>query len=396
MENRATLLLVDDDIALLSILAKTIEEAGPYEVLIAHDGKEALAIAEEHLPSIIVSDYYMPVMDGFELCGAIKKHPVLHDTMFMLLTSASEIDIKVKGFSCGADEYLTKPFLSEELLSRIEALMRLKNLQDELKEDKLELARLNKELEESFMGVVGVLTDLMELKIPNASLRSKRAAEIAQWVGKRLECNDKEIQQLEVTARLHEIGKIRLSDESLRKKESDLAPAEHDALNQFPVYGELIIKTVPNFKEEAKIIRHQMENYDGTGSPDKQMKDQIPIFSRIIRAINTLDQAVARGITTNNGLIEELHKARGAQLDPRVAQLVEEYVRVVDNPTWLEDKRQITIYELAEGMVIATDLCTGNGVKLLSKDTKITASIIERIIAHHQVDPIVNLIYAYL
>ncbi|MBI3787304.1 MAG: response regulator [Ignavibacteriales bacterium] len=385
MENRATLLLVDDDTALLSILAKTIEGAGPYEVLTASDGAEALAIAEEHIPSIIVSDYYMPLMDGFELCGAIKKHPVLRDTMFMLLTSASEIDIKVKGFSSGADDYITKPFLSEELLSRIEALMRLKNLQDELKEDKLELARLNKELEESFMGVVGVLTDLMELKIPNASLRSRRAAEIAQWVGKRLECNEKEIQQLEVTARLHEIGKIRLSEESLRKKVSDLTPAEHDALNQFPVYGELIIKTVPNFKEEAKIIRHQMENYD-----------QIPIFSRIIRAINTLDQSVARGITTNAGLIEELRKARGAQLDPRVAQLVEEYVRVVDNPTWLEDKRQITIYELAEGMVIATDLCTGNGVKLLSKDTKITASIIERIIGHHQVDPIVNLIYVYL
>ncbi|MBI3585721.1 MAG: response regulator [Ignavibacteriales bacterium] len=396
MEQRATLLLVDDDTALLSVLAKTIEETGLYEVLTASDGAEALAIAEEHLPAVIVSDYYMPVMDGFELCEAIKKHPVLHDTMFMLLTSASEIEIKVKGFSSGTDDYLTKPFLAEELISRIQALMRLKNLHDELKEDKFQLARLNEQLEESFIGVVSVLTDLMELKVPNASMRGKRAAEIAQWIGKRLECNEKEIKQLEITARLHEIGKIRLSDGSLRKKEQELTAAEHDALSRFPVYGELIIKTVPNFKEEAKIIRHQMENYDGTGSPDKLMKDEIPVFSRIIRAINILEQSIARGVTMNSELIEELHKARGTQLDPRIAQLVEEYVRVVDNPSWLENKRQITIYELMDGMVIATDLCTGNGVKLLSKDTKISSSIVDRIIAHHQVDPIVNLIYVYL
>lgn len=396
MEQRATLLLVDDDTALLSILAKTIEETGDYEVLTASDGAAALAIAEEHLPDIIVSDYYMPVMNGFEFCAAVKKHPVLRDTMFMLLTSASEIDIKIEGFSSGADDYLTKPFLAAELISRIQALMRIKHLHDELKEDKLQLARLNQQMEESFMGMVGVLTDLIELKVPNASMRGKRAAEIAQWIGKRLECNEKEIKLLEITARLHEIGKIRLSDESLRKKEQELTPAEHDALSRFPIYGELVIKNVPNFKEEAKIIRHQMENYDGTGSPDKLTKDEIPVFSRVIRAINILEQSVARGVTTNEGLIEELRKARGTLLDPRVAQLAEEYVRVVDNPSWLENKRQISIYELTEGMVIATDLCTGNGVKLLSKETKISSSIVDRIIAHHQVDPIVNLIYVYM
>jgi hypothetical protein len=93
--------------------------------------------------------------------------------------------------------------------------------------------------------------------------------------------------------------------------------------------------------------------------------------------------------------MDEVRKAKGLQLDPHIALLVEEYLRTVETPSWLEDKRAVTVYELTDGMVIATDLFTGNGVKLLSKDMKVTSFLIERIIAHHQVDPIVNLIYVY-
>lgn len=396
MEKRAIVLLVEDDRTLLSILERTLREGTPYQVLTARDGAEALTIAEEHIPDVILSDYYMPGMDGFGLCKEVKNHRVLRETMFMLLTSATEIDIKVKGFESGADDYLTKPFLTEELLARIKALLRLKNLQDELKVGKSELARLNSELEESFTGVVKILMDLIELKVPHASIRGQRGVEISRWIGQRLECSADELRQLENAARLHEIGKIRLSEETLRKKESELTQTERAALAQFPVYGELILKTVPKLKEVSLILRHQMENYDGTGFPDKLLKDEIPAFSHIVRTVNFLEHAFTQGITTADGLIDELHKERGMQLDPRIAQLAEEYIRVIDDPSWLDNKRQVSVYELAEGMVIATDLCTGNGVKLLSKNTKISASIIERILSHHQVDPIVNLVYVYL
>lgn len=394
-QHRAKLLLVEDDISFLSILEKTLREALPCTVLTATNGEAALALAEEHVPEVIVSDYYMPGMDGFELCKAVKGHRVLRETMFMMLTSATEIDLKVKGFDSGADDYLTKPFLMEELLARIKALFRLKGLQDELKAGKRELDLLNAELEESFLGVVRILTDLIELKVPNASVRSQRAAEIAQWMGQRLECTSEELRQLEIAARLHEIGKIRVSDETLRKPSNDQTTAERETLTQFPVYGEQILKTVPRLQHVARILRHQMENYDGTGFPDKLLKEEIPMFSRVLRAINFLEQIVSQGVTENEKMVAEVQKGKGLQLDPRIAQLLEEYLYAVETPSWLENKRQITIYELKEGMVIATDLFTGNGVKLLSKDMKVTAPIIERILSHHQVDPIVNLIYVY-
>jgi response regulator RpfG family c-di-GMP phosphodiesterase len=337
----------------------------------------------------------MPGMDGFELCKAVKSHPVLRETMFMMLTSATEIDLKVKGFDSGADDYLTKPFLIEELFARIKALFRHKELQEELKAGKHELARLNAELEASFVGVVKILMDVIELKVPNAMARAERAAALAQWVGRRLACSPDELRQLEIAAWLHEIGKIRVADSVLQKTLEEQTAVERETLLQFPIYSERILQTVPSLREVARLLRHQMENYDGTGFPDRLMKEEIPLCSQIIRAINFLEWKIFKGVTQTAALIAEVRKAKGLQLDPRIALLVEEYLTTVETPSWLENKRAVTVYELTDGMVIATDLFTGNGVKLLSKDMKVTSPLIERIIAHHQVDPIVNLIYVY-
>lgn len=392
---RATLLLVEDDLSFLSILEKTLRDATPYSILTATSGEAALALAEEHVPDLIVSDFYMPGMDGFKLCKAIKTHPVLRETMFMMLTSAAEIDLKVLGFESGADDYLTKPFLMEELLARVKALLRLKGLQDELRARERELSRLNMELEESFVGIVRILTDVIELKVPDAMARARRASDIAKWIGNRLELDREQLRHLEIAALLHEIGKIRATDEALRKTHEEQSTAERETLHQFPVYGERILKTVPRLREVSTVVRHQMENYDGTGIPDRLMKDEIPILSRILRAINFLEWKATKGVFDITQLIAEVRKAKGLQLDPRIAQLLEEYLLVVESPSWMDDKRPVSVYELEEGMVIATDLLTGNGVKLLSQGMKITPPLIDRIRSHHQVDPIVNLIYVY-
>jgi hypothetical protein len=74
---------------------------------------------------------------------------------------------------------------------------------------------------------------------------------------------------------------------------------------------------------------------------------------------------------------------------------VSEYLEVIENPTWREGKRQVSVQELKVGMTIAHDLTTGSGTKLLSDKSKISVSILERIIAHHTYDPIINNIYVY-
>jgi putative two-component system response regulator len=387
------ILVVDDDPIMLLVIQQTLLETNQYDVVTASSGEEALQIAQEEPPAMIISDYYMPGMNGFAFCQKVKSHPQLFDTIFLLLTSAQGVEHKVQGLNIGADDYLVKPFNTDELVSKVAALLRIKALQEQSKQQAAELKEANQQLEESFAGVVDLLTTLIGIHVPDASIRAERAATIARWIGERLKFDQTTLKSLEIAAHLHEIGKVQLLDTVLRKDTHELTDLERTSVSQFPVLGQYLVERIPQLKTVALILRHQLENYDGTGYPDRLMKKEIPFPSRVLRAINFLEQEAAKSNRKGEALWETFHEGRGTVLDPQVTQLLEEYLKVVENPSWLEGKKQVNIYELKEGMVIASDLCTGSGKKLLSQNTRISGSTLERILSHHQVDPIINQIY---
>jgi DNA-binding response OmpR family regulator len=121
----ARVLLVDDDAALLDVLALAFEEAG-HEVVRASDGRAALDAIKAHVPEVLVSDVNMPHVDGFALCRKLREHG---DTVpIVLLTSRdSEID-EALGLELGADDYVTKPFSTRVLLARVASLLRREEL----------------------------------------------------------------------------------------------------------------------------------------------------------------------------------------------------------------------------------------------------------------------------
>jgi len=116
-------LVVDDD----EDVAETIERAlrhGGYEVLVAHRGADALQLARQRRPEIIVLDIMMPGMSGIEVCRHVRANPQLAGIPILFLTAKGEIADKIEGFESGADDYLTKPFDQRELELRVKALLR--------------------------------------------------------------------------------------------------------------------------------------------------------------------------------------------------------------------------------------------------------------------------------
>lgn len=395
MNKPPKILIVDDDEVQLQVIGHAIQSVGEYVVLTTTSPIAAMQIAEKHSPDVILSDFFMPEQDGFTFCRKVKEHPQLRTVMFILLTSASTIDQRVRGLDLGADDYIAKPFNTEELLSRIRAALRLRALNDELETDKAQLSALYKEAEESFMGVLSLLTHLIGQRVPSASIRGDRAAAMACWIGERLGLIEEELKMLEIAAKLHEIGKVNLPDDLLKKPVSELTDVERGAIAHFPMMGEMILGGIPRLQSVGAFLRHQMENFDGTGYPDKLQKDQIPNEARILRAINVVESECAVHPGNVESVVSAITRSKGTVLDPHIVQLITEYLQVVENPAWREGKRQVSIYDLKEGMVIAHDLTTGSGTKLLSDKSKISLSILERIFAHHQHDPILNTIYVY-
>ncbi len=127
----ATILVADDDEFIRLYLKKRLAGQG-YTVLSAVDGEEAFALAQEHLPDVIVSDWMMPKMDGIELCHKIKADGRLRFTYFIFLTARDKQDDKISSMDEGADDYLAKPFQDKELLARINVGVRITALQKEL------------------------------------------------------------------------------------------------------------------------------------------------------------------------------------------------------------------------------------------------------------------------
>ncbi len=129
--NTGTILVVDDQAANVRVVGTLLSRTG-YTVIPAHSGPEALAAVAEQAPDLILLDMMMPGMDGFELLAALREIPGLHKVPAVFLTAAQDRDLLLRAFDAGAVDYVTKPFMPEELLARVDAHVGLKLTRDRL------------------------------------------------------------------------------------------------------------------------------------------------------------------------------------------------------------------------------------------------------------------------
>lgn len=134
---KTTILLVDDSDDFRSYLRESLRSQ--YTILEAANGKLGLEVAINHLPELIVCDVMMPEMDGVELCRRIKADPATSHIAVILLTARTAIEQKIEGFQSGANDYITKPFSFEVLASRIENLIRMRDLRHQQFQQQLDI-----------------------------------------------------------------------------------------------------------------------------------------------------------------------------------------------------------------------------------------------------------------
>lgn len=120
---KPTVLIVEDESALLTLLRYNLEREG-FQVLEARDGEEGLLIAEEQKPDLILLDWMLPRLSGIEVCRRLRRQSETREIPVIVLTARGEEADKVRGLDSGADDYVTKPFSPTELLSRIRAVLR--------------------------------------------------------------------------------------------------------------------------------------------------------------------------------------------------------------------------------------------------------------------------------
>ncbi len=133
MNKPAKILLADDEPDILEIVSYNLTVEG-YEVICAKNGNEAIALAKEHFPSMIILDVMMPGKNGIDVCKILRLHPQFKDTVIIFLSALSDEKTEISGLEIGADDYITKPISPKVLISKVNALFRRVN-KEEISDD---------------------------------------------------------------------------------------------------------------------------------------------------------------------------------------------------------------------------------------------------------------------
>ncbi len=190
MSTNPVILVVDDNAANVDILKMRLTANG-YSVLTASEGEQALTIAREAHPDLILLDIMMPSIDGLAVCRELKSDESLPFMPIILVTAKTASEDMVRGLEAGADEYLTKPVNHPALLARVKSMLRIKTLHDQTLDQSRQLAEWNQKLEQRVAEQVNELERFGRLK----RYFSPHLAEliVAKGGDEMLECQRREI-----------------------------------------------------------------------------------------------------------------------------------------------------------------------------------------------------------
>ncbi len=375
-----TVLLVDDDAAVVLGYAELLARHSGLQVLTADSAEAGLDAARIHRPDLILSDLRMEGADGFEFCRQVRREPTLEGTMFVIVTGAPDAFAGLDP-STGVDDLMVKPVSAAELEAKVGAMLRLKRLHDQLRADKLELERLHRAVEDRAVRFLDLLAQIVDLSVPGAALRGTETARLAARLAERFEIPEPLLRDLEVAARLHEIGKVILAaDRTSGDGPEDVI--EGDAW-RYAVAAKELLERTDGLEGAAELIGGIYENWDGTGHPDRLRQGQIPLRSRILRLVIDYQRAVPPGM-------ERLHDSAGTRYDPLAVAYFDAIIQASSRPDWQEARLRVPVGDLEAAMVLADDLFTSSGVKLLAKGATLNAATLETILRRHRSDPIIH------
>ena len=385
------ILLVDDVPLFRNMLSTFLSKYPGFEIFEAENGKDGLRLALETKPDLIISDYYMPFLDGVELCRKVKSIPQLASVIFLILTVEKAVDHQVKAFEYGADDYIEKTTSPVVLTGKIKAFLRIKQLQKELWIEKDKLVEANTVLERNFTELTEVLLKIIDLRLPGAADRAGMAKLIAEHICEKLDIPEDIKQKIVFGAQLHEIGKIALPDNTADKSFDTVSPGEKATFNQYPVTGSSVVSAISNFRCASDAICRQLENYDGTGTPDGLIAEEIFIGARIIRSIVFQEELFKKGFPKEE-IIQKIRQSANKIITPSVATFLAEFI-IESDKDFSVNKYKIRIEELEAGMVIAEDVYAASGVKLIPKGIKLQEHMLQVLMERNSRDPIIGGVY---
>lgn len=334
------ILVVDDEETIREIVSSMLGGAH-FQTRQASSGIEALSILESGDPfDLVLSDLMMAEMDGIALLERAKeRYP---DMPIVMVTAVHDIQVALQALRNGAYDYLLKPFEREQLLATVRRALenrRLKRENDAYRTnlETLVAARTQQwkaalsSLEKSYDITLEALGDALDLKDAETEGHSRRVTAYTIAIARKMGLAKEEVDVIARGAFLHDIGKMAIPDDILRKP-GKLTVQEMDIMKEHCYRGYKIISRIPFLAEAAEIVYSHQEFFDGSGYPRGLKGDEIPLGARIFAIADTLDAMRSdrpyRKAQSIQAARKEIAAWSGRQFDP---QIVKVFLEMPDN-----------------------------------------------------------------
>lgn len=265
-------LIVDDD-AVHRALEKEILQAPKYAVTEAASGAEALQLLSEQPFDVVLLDKKMPIMNGDEVCRRIRCDLELELLPVIMVTGDSSSDNLSCSLGVGATDFISKPYLPQELIARLDSAVNRKRLTDQL---------------DSAESMLFALARMVEAKDQNTGDHCSRLAHISVVLGQALGLGPEYLKALRRGGVMHDIGKLGIPD-SILLKPGKLSEDEWSIMRQHPEIGARLVKDLKSMQLTLPIIRHHHERWDGGGYPDGLSGKNIPLLARVFQIADIYD-----------------------------------------------------------------------------------------------------------
>ncbi|MCL2820582.1 MAG: response regulator [Oscillospiraceae bacterium] len=337
MDKKNTVLVVDDESA--NIIALTGILNPDYEIFVAKNGLDAIMVAKEDLPDVILLDVLMPEMDGYEVIAELKKTEATKSIPVIFITGLDGSNAEKKGLTLGAADYIPKPFITDIVKLRVRNQVSLVNHMRALNEKTEALLERTEKLLRLQNSMMSVLANMVEnrdkLTGKHAEQTSKNMKVLLNAMTKRGvyadEMSNWNIDVMVSSSRLHDIGKIVVSDVILNKP-GKLTKGEYSDMQKRALEGEAIIGSIitesgdDEFMQNAKLCAgSHHEKWDGSGYPRGLKGTDIPLHGRVMALVDVYDALVSerpyKPPFTHERAVEIITEGKGNHFDPQIVDV---------------------------------------------------------------------------
>ncbi len=337
--SEGAMVLIVDDVEINRVILEEIIHNIGCQTALAENGEEALRLVKKVSPQLILSDISMPGMNGYELCSRLKENEETRELPVIFISAFDASEDIVEGFSHGGEDYITKPFIPEEVQARVSVHLKLHEMTSELKamNRRLQIS-VNEQLRQMEQEKKNILYALADIAAKNSLYGKEHIRRIKENCrilaqGMQLsplfeeKISDTYIDTVELAAPLCDIGNIGVPRELLQTKtelsEEDAALVQSHTSVGAKLLGDLYGSSDYNdfINISVEMIRCHHERWDGGGYPEGLREEEIPLAAQIAAVAMRYCELTADGSMDREKALAVMREESGVKFNPDILEI---------------------------------------------------------------------------